>query len=93
MHVKSGGGGYYASDYFYVNWSLDIPSIAEKHINVKETVSIILALQRWTPLLRNKRVIVHTDNTTAKAYINKGSCRDTFVMDWLRRLFLDSSCF
>lgn len=84
---NSGGGGYFHGDYFYVNWALGLPEVADKHINAKETLAIILALQRWAPLLSNKKVIVYTDNTTARANINKGASKNTFIMDWLRSLF------
>lgn len=84
---NSGGGGYFRGDYFYVNWTQDLPEVADKHINSKETLAIILALQRWAPLLSIKMVIVYPDNTTARAHINKGSSKNTFIMDWLSSLF------
>lgn len=90
---NSGGGGYFRGDYFYMNWALDLPEVADKHINTKETLAIILALQRWAPMLSNRKVIVYTDNTTAKAHINKGASKNTFIMDWLRSLFCTQASY
>lgn len=61
--------------------------MADKHINTKEILAIILALQRWAPLLASKKVIVYTHSTTARANINKDSSKNTFILDWLRSLF------
>lgn len=90
---NSGGGGYFRGDYFYMNWALDLPEVADKHINTKETLAIILALQRWAPMLSNRKVIGYTDNTTAKAHINKGASKNTFIMDWLRSLFCTQASY
>ena len=49
-----------------MNWTTDLPEMTEQHINVKETMAIVLALKRWAPLLSDKRVIVRTDNIAAK---------------------------
>jgi len=82
-----GGAGYYNGDFFYVNWSLDMPHVKNSHINFKETLSIIIALERWAPHFANNHVIVFTDNMSAKAAINKGSSRIDGIMDSLRHLF------
>ena len=90
---NTGCGGYFAGDYFYVNWTTDLPEMTEQHINVKETMAIVLALKRWAPLLSDKRVIVRTDNIAAKSYINKGASRNTFIMPYLRSLFWTQACY
>jgi hypothetical protein len=82
-----GGGGHFNCDYFYVNWNLDLPVLAEEHINVKETVTIVLALPRWVEPLRDKKVMIYTDNTSARAIINKECCRNPMVMYVFRVLF------
>ena len=80
-----GGGGYYNGDYFYINWELDMPDVIDKHINLKEAISILLALERWAPMLQNKHVIIYTDNVTAKSVINKGTSPSDWLMAYLIR--------
>ncbi|XP_033762030.1 uncharacterized protein LOC117343680 [Pecten maximus] len=84
---SEGGGGYYNGDYFYVNWQLDLPPLAQEHINVKEFLAIYFAFCRWGPTLCNKHVIVYSDNKSAVSWINKGTSRNTLVMYILRLMF------
>ncbi|VDI82590.1 Hypothetical predicted protein [Mytilus galloprovincialis] len=46
-----GGGGYYNGDYFYVNWAIDFPAFRKEHINIKETLAVVLSVLRWGPLV------------------------------------------
>ncbi|CAG2248201.1 unnamed protein product [Mytilus edulis] len=82
-----GGAGYYEGDFFYVNWDTDLPNFKNYHINIKETMSIVLSAMRWGHLWANKRVVVSTDNMTTKCIINKGSSRNKTLMTQLRELF------
>ncbi|CAG2224869.1 unnamed protein product [Mytilus edulis] len=83
-----GGAGYYEGDFFfYVNWDTDLPNFKNYHINIKETMSIVLSAMRWGHLWTNKRVVVSTDNMTTKCIINKGSSRNKTLMTQLRELF------
>lgn len=82
-----GGGAFFNSDYFYINWKIDMPAVADFHINIKETVTLILALFHWHEQLRDKYVMVFTDNMTARSIINKGTCKSSYVMNLLRQLF------
>lgn len=70
-----GGGGYYCTDWFYVNWHANAPNIAKAHINVKELYTVGLAAERWAPYWANSHIVVHTDNITTMAAINKGTTR------------------
>lgn len=82
-----GGGGYYCTDWFYVNWHANAPNIAKAHINVKELYTVGLAAERWAPYWANSHIVVHTDNITTMAAINKGTTRCAHMMPILRRLF------
>jgi hypothetical protein len=42
-----GGAGYYEGDFFYVNWDIDLPQFKNYHINIKETLTIVLSVIRW----------------------------------------------
>ncbi|CAG2223080.1 unnamed protein product [Mytilus edulis] len=82
-----GGGGYYNGDYFYVNWAIDFPVFRKEHINIKETLAVVLSVLRWGHLWQNKTVIVLTDNMTTKCILNKGSTKNNVLMSLLRDLF------
>lgn len=84
---QHGGGAFFDSDFFYINWKLDLPAVADFHINLKETITLILAIFRWHRKLQDKQVIIHTDNITAKSIVNKGTCKSAYVMNLLRQLF------
>ncbi|XP_022808832.1 uncharacterized protein LOC111345815 [Stylophora pistillata] len=82
-----GGGGFFQGDWFYVNWATNYPSLANVHINLQETFTVLLALERWEDQLRDRWTIVRTDNTTTLSAINKGTSRNPLAMQWLRELF------
>lgn len=88
-----GSGFLYRDDWGYVNWAIDCPQLINSHINVKETVSVVFAARRWAPLLRNKKVLFLTDNTTARANNSKGVSVTSEVMPWLQELYFLSTVY
>ena len=86
-------GGIYDGDWFYVNWALDWPLVSNLHINSKEILAACLAVSRWAPCWRNKRIYIQSDNVTAVAAINKGTSRNPFIMACLRQLFWLSAIY
>lgn len=84
---SEGGGATFLGDFFYINWTLDMPDVAPLHINLKETIIIVIAIFKWASFLENKRVIIYTDNVTAKSVINKMTSRNPVVMVYIRFLF------
>ena len=46
-----------------------------------------MAILRWSCFLQNKKVIIYTDNMTAKSVINKMSSKNPSVMTYIRFLF------
>ncbi|CAC5416217.1 unnamed protein product [Mytilus coruscus] len=74
---SEGGGATFLGDFFYINWTLDMP----------ETIIIVFAIFKWASFLENKRVIIYTDNVTAKSVINKMTSRNPVVMVYIRFLF------
>jgi hypothetical protein len=76
----------YNGDWSYVNWQLDMPQAVAMHINYKEALAIVISAFRWAPMWRNAHVEVFTDNVTAKAIINKGTCRNPIMMPYIREL-------
>jgi hypothetical protein len=88
-----GGGMVCDFDWAYVNWAIDMPGLSTAHINVKETMTSLLALYRWAPFFTNCAVVLHTDNMCTKAIINNGACRNELLMVHLRNLFWLSQVF
>ena len=82
-----GAGAIYDGDWFYVNWQLDWPEVADFHINNKELLAIFLAIGRWAPAWANKRIYIQTDNVTSVATINKCTSANPFIMSCLRTIF------
>lgn len=86
-------GAAFRGDWFYSNLLADHPDLAQMHINFKEAICVVLALERWAPVLRNKTVHIHCDNTAAVAMINKGTTANKVMMTYLRHLFWLSATF
>ena len=83
----------WGSDWSYVHWESDLPHLAGMHINVKEILAIVMAVRRWAPLWSNASVIIHTDNITARAAVNKGKARSRVAMSLVRELFWWATVF
>jgi hypothetical protein len=79
-----GAGIVYNGEWEYINWGLDLPNCSEYHINYKETLAIVLAVHKWAPYWQNSHVLIWSDNITAKACLNKGTCRNPNIMCFLR---------
>ena len=85
-----GGGMLCDTEWMYVHWASDLPLVEEEHINVKESLIILLAVRRWSPTWVNCSVIVQGDNITARAALNKGKSHSCLAMReifWLSSLF------
>ena len=87
---KLAAGAFYHGDFVYTPWS---PEIATLPINYLEVLALEPAIRRWAPALCNKKVYVHCDNMVTCSIINKGSSKNTIVMDSLRRVFWLSAIF
>ncbi|CAC5425548.1 unnamed protein product [Mytilus coruscus] len=78
---RSGAGGFYENDWFYVNWGKDFPFASNLHINELE------AAKRWASAWRNKRVIIFCDNAATVNCLNKCTSKNSVLMSYLRELF------
>lgn len=81
-----GGGRFFKSDWFYVNWATDYPSLENVPINL-QTFTALLAIEHWKEHLIDRWITVRTDNTTTLSAINKGTSSNPRVMHLLRSLF------
>jgi hypothetical protein len=87
---KVAAGAFYLGDFVHTPWS---PQTAALPINYLEVLALEPAIRRWAPVLANKKVYVHCDNIAACSIINKGSSKNSVVMDSLRRVFWLSAVF
>lgn len=85
-------GGHFVNNCVYVPFSCGTESDRQS-INYKEVLTREPAAQLWCVDWGNKNVFVHTDNQASAAIINKGSCRNPFVMNSLRRPFWLSAVY
>lgn len=58
-------------------------------ITFLELFPVVVALNIWGELLRNKRILFHVDNQAVVAIVNKKSSRSPRVMSLVRKLVLD----
>lgn len=49
----NGGAAYHQGQGFYVNWCIDMPEVADEHINVKELCVNLLGARKWCYMWRN----------------------------------------
>ncbi|MEW8546115.1 MAG: hypothetical protein AB2693_21555 [Candidatus Thiodiazotropha sp.] len=90
---EDAAGASFGTDWLYFNWHTDWPEVAHFHINEKEVIAVTLAAQRWAPLWKNKRIIIHSDNSVTVASVNKGTSKNKVIMQCLRHLFWLSASF
>ena len=69
------------------------PGASGLHINHKEALAVESAATQWAHRWSNHRVLVYCDNQAVVGILNKGSCRDAFMMQSLRRIFWLSAKF
>ena len=84
---NEGAGAFCNGDWIYSNWAEDCKPAVNLHINYKEVLAVIIAARRWGETWKNTEVTVCTDSTVTKAIINKGTCKNPYVMSALRELF------
>ena len=82
-----GGSGHYQPDWFYANWQSDFLHLQSCHINELELFTVLLALRQWGPQPSHKWIVIYTDNTVTKSWLNKGTSRSERTMVWLREIF------
>ena len=56
-------------------------------------ISAVLAARRWAASWQNSKVVFCTDNRSARAYIQKGTTKNPYLLPWVRELHLWSLMF
>ena len=59
-----------------------------QHICVYEMLAILVAILLWGAHIRNKRIIVHCDNSSCVSLLNTGRCRDKLMVCIARNIWL-----
>ena len=88
-------GMWEASDFWALNTKCNhiisgLPQEVEgmtPNINVYELWPIVLGLKRWAPILRDRSVLVFTDNTQVMYMLSSGKSSNVTCMAWLREIF------
>ena len=57
------------------------------NINVLELWPIVLGLQRWANVLKNKTLLLFTDNMQVLYMLSNGKSSNTVCMAWIREIF------
>lgn len=78
-----GYGAIFDTKWFYGSWP---KALACQDITVKEMFPIVLALETWKEDLKNKCLVLHSDNLAVVHVINKQSSKDKMLMCLVRRL-------
>lgn len=60
---------------------------------LKEFIAIFLSVCRWSKYFVNSKVIIHSDNSSAVSWINKGTSRIPLVQFMCRILFWISALY
>ena len=81
-----GCGGVFGKHWFSVPWPSEWWSL--QNITFLELVPIFLAVQAWGHLLRDKYVVLHTDNQALSFCINKKTSKEALVMHIIRKIVL-----
>lgn len=96
-----GYGVHYGTDWLCAGWYCDLSMNIDYHnhclpcpdvfvpdnINVQELFPILMAIQRWGPSWRDRKVICFSDNTHVVSALNKGKSANKHAMTFLRQLF------
>ena len=65
----------------------DLSEDDSKNINVLELWPILIGLRRWAVLLRDKSIMVFTDNTQVLHMLLNGKSVNKKCMSWIREIF------
>ena len=81
-------GGVFNNSWFSCSWP---PRNTLPHINARELWAVVAAVFTWGHTLKNKQIIIYTDNLAIVHVWKSGSCQDKSLMHLVRSLFLYSA--
>ena len=80
-----GFGAIFRTHWTYGTWP---ESISAFHITFKELFPIVLSVEVWGPLLRNKCIVLHTDNMAVVHVLNNQTSKNPDIMVLVRRFVI-----
>lgn len=89
VHVdacKKACGLFYAGRWKYSVFKYDWPLVDSMHINYKEVCAVVDSVRQWAPEWSGRTVVIHTDSAVAKAVINKGRSKNSYINSLLRNM-------
>lgn len=86
-----GAGAVWQNSWFSLPWPSEWWSL--QNITFLELVPIVLALETWGLSLKNKCVLLNTDNLALSYVINKQTSKEDLVRYFIRRLILTALKF
>lgn len=81
----TGAGGYFDGQWYYVDFS-KWPGTENMCINYKEILAVVPAIHLWARQFQDRKIAIHIDNMSACYILNKGSCKDPFVQQYIREM-------
>lgn len=84
---QAGGGAFCNGLWLYRNWKLD-SKFACAHINIKELLIVREAIKAWAPVLAGLKIHIQSDNTSAIAFLNKGTSSNYQALSIIRDIAL-----
>ena len=91
-----GFGAIFGKEWFFHQWTQQQSCL---HITILELFPIVLAVEVWGGMLRNRCLVFHTDNSAVMAVVNKFpvvnklTCKEPTVMRLIRRLVVQTLRF
>ena len=83
-----GLGCYYDNRWIYAKWETDYIKNYQPSIAYLELLALTIGVFTWGHLIRNRRVIVHIDNTSARDMINSTGAKGKNDMYLIKQLAL-----
>jgi hypothetical protein len=80
-------GAFCGGDWQYTVFQCDVPAATGLHINYKEVIAAVSAIEVWAHKCVGKTVVIHTDSTATKGIINKGRTVNAYINSMLRKMF------
>ena len=74
-HFEKGFGAYCGSHWTYGQWNLQFMQEKEPSIQYLELFGVLVAVENWLHLFKNKRIALFCDNQSVVQMINSSSSR------------------
>ena len=85
--TTSAAAGFFANDWFFVNWAADHPHVLGQHITYLELYAVLLSVKRWGSLFKGRHIIVRSDNMATVAAVNNCTSKSKALMPLVREMF------